>query len=165
MDGGGPKHQLCAFRGARTRENTIINRVRSIGGAVVWPLPFGFGLGGRLLLARRGRVYVKFIIKKIVRRTGPRARSTSPHAAEFGFYFRGCAKKRSSNNNTHKTPTQKNAAGRARHAAITALPRCATPKFASQAHRWRCALPLTRAVRAAAANSRTTRAFHVPPAP
>ena len=30
MDGGGPKHQLCALRGARTRENTIINRVRSI---------------------------------------------------------------------------------------------------------------------------------------
>ena len=24
MDGGRPKHQLCAFRGARTRENTII---------------------------------------------------------------------------------------------------------------------------------------------
>ena len=23
-----------------------------------WPFPLGFGLGGRLLLARRGRVYV-----------------------------------------------------------------------------------------------------------
>ena len=23
-----------------------------------WPLPLGFGLGGRLLLARRGRVFV-----------------------------------------------------------------------------------------------------------
>ena len=30
MDGGRPKHKLCAFWGARTRENTIINRVRSI---------------------------------------------------------------------------------------------------------------------------------------
>ena len=30
MDGGRPKHQLCAFGGARTRENTMINRVRSI---------------------------------------------------------------------------------------------------------------------------------------
>ena len=27
-----------------------------------WPLPLGFGLDGRLLLARRGRVYVQFII-------------------------------------------------------------------------------------------------------
>ena len=34
MDGGRPKHQLCAFWGARTRENTIIiYRVRSIPGA------------------------------------------------------------------------------------------------------------------------------------
>ena len=29
---------------------------------VGWPFPLGFGLDGRLLLARRGRVYVKFII-------------------------------------------------------------------------------------------------------
>jgi hypothetical protein len=29
---------------------------------VCWPLPLGFGLGGRLLLARRGRVCVYFII-------------------------------------------------------------------------------------------------------
>ena len=27
-----------------------------------WPFPLGFGLDGRLLLARRGRIYVKFII-------------------------------------------------------------------------------------------------------
>ena len=27
-----------------------------------WPFPLGFGLDGRLLLARRGRVYVEFII-------------------------------------------------------------------------------------------------------
>ena len=48
MDGGGPKNQLCAFRGgARTRENTIINRVRSIPGerfpppcAPFWPAGF-----------------------------------------------------------------------------------------------------------------------------
>ena len=34
MDGGGPKPRLfVAFRGARTRANAIINRVRSIGGA------------------------------------------------------------------------------------------------------------------------------------
>ena len=30
MDGGRPKHQLCAFWGARTRENMITNRVRSM---------------------------------------------------------------------------------------------------------------------------------------
>ena len=29
---------------------------------VGWPLPLGFGLDGRLLLARRGRDYVQFII-------------------------------------------------------------------------------------------------------
>ena len=29
---------------------------------VGWPLPLGFGLDGRLLLARRGRVCAKFII-------------------------------------------------------------------------------------------------------
>ena len=29
---------------------------------VGWPFPFGFGLDGRLLLARRGRICVKFII-------------------------------------------------------------------------------------------------------
>ena len=27
-----------------------------------WPLPLGFGLDGRFLLARRGRIYVQFII-------------------------------------------------------------------------------------------------------
>jgi len=34
VDGGRPKHHLCAFGGARTRENTIINRVRSMPRAV-----------------------------------------------------------------------------------------------------------------------------------
>ena len=31
-----------------------------------WPFPLGFGLGGRLLLALRGRVYVQFIIIIII---------------------------------------------------------------------------------------------------
>ena len=31
-----------------------------------WPFPLGFGLDGRLLLARRGRVCVKFIIITIL---------------------------------------------------------------------------------------------------
>ena len=30
MDGGGPKHQLCALWGARSRESTIIHQVRSM---------------------------------------------------------------------------------------------------------------------------------------
>ena len=30
-----------------------------------WPFPLGFGLDGRLLLARRGRVYVYFIITRV----------------------------------------------------------------------------------------------------
>ena len=41
-----------------------------------WPLPLGFGLGGRLLLARRGRVYVKFII--INKERTAAARSAGP---------------------------------------------------------------------------------------
>ena len=30
MDGGGPKHQLCALWGVRSRKNTIVNQVRSM---------------------------------------------------------------------------------------------------------------------------------------
>ena len=36
MDGGGPKHQLFAIWGARSRENTIVNQVHSIPRAVVF---------------------------------------------------------------------------------------------------------------------------------
>ena len=52
MDGGRPKHQLRAFRGARTRENTIINRVRSMPRAAgrfssaSGRLPIRHGVGG-----------------------------------------------------------------------------------------------------------------------
>ena len=38
--------------------STVRPLARDLRVLVGWPLPFGFGLDGRLLLARRGRVYV-----------------------------------------------------------------------------------------------------------
>ena len=52
------------------RNRTPLHRVRPLARnpriLIGWPFPLGFGLGGRLLLARRGRVCVQFII--IIRR-------------------------------------------------------------------------------------------------
>ena len=46
---------------------TVCPLARDLRVLVSWPFPFlGFGLDGRLLLARRGRVYVQFIIIIII---------------------------------------------------------------------------------------------------
>ena len=49
-----------------------------------WPFPLGFGLDGRLLLARRGRVYVQFIII----RNFPRSVSCRAEIPTFLAYLR-----------------------------------------------------------------------------
>ena len=47
--------ELCA-------PSTVRPLARDLRVLIGWPFPLGFGLDGRLLLARRGRVYVYFII-------------------------------------------------------------------------------------------------------
>ena len=46
----------------RVAPSTVRPLARDLRVLIGWPFPLGFGLDGRLLLARRGRVYVKFII-------------------------------------------------------------------------------------------------------
>ena len=42
--------------------STVRPLARDLRVLIGWPFPLGFGLDGRLLLERRGRVYVQFII-------------------------------------------------------------------------------------------------------
>ena len=42
----------------RTAPSTVRPLARDLRVLIGWPFPLGFGLDGRLLLARRGRVYV-----------------------------------------------------------------------------------------------------------
>ena len=45
-------------RFAQLAPSTVRPLARDLRVLIGWPFPLGFGLGGRLLLARRGRVYV-----------------------------------------------------------------------------------------------------------
>ena len=56
---GNGEGQLAGGVGRKHRApSTVRPLARGPRVLVGWPLPLGFGVGGRLLLARRGRVYV-----------------------------------------------------------------------------------------------------------
>ena len=55
-------------RSAQRAPSTVRPLARDPRVLIGWPFPLGFGLDGRLLLARRGRVYVWFIIIRFAQR-------------------------------------------------------------------------------------------------
>ena len=56
------RHQGPASWGVVSAPSTVRPLARDLRVLIGWPFPLGFGLNGRLLLERRGRVYVSLII-------------------------------------------------------------------------------------------------------